>query len=99
MLVTDSISFPENQDITSNKVGGVDAAKVKGQSDSIGLSQDETELSADLKKVQELKTQLATMPEVRQERVQQLKNAISDGTYEVDSGKIADAMITDLAGQ
>jgi len=68
------------------------------QPESLGLSQDETDLSTDLQKVQELKTQLEKMPEVRQEKVQELQNAISNGTYEADSGKIADAMITDLVG-
>jgi len=98
MRVSDSISFPENQDITS-KVGGVDTPKVKGQSESPSFTQDETDLSANLQKVQALKTHLANLPDVRLERVQVLQNAISNGTYEVDSGKIADAMMNDLAGE
>jgi len=97
MRVSDSISFPENQDVT-NKVGAGDTPRVKGESGSIGFGQDEADLSADLKKVQVLKTQLENMPEVRQEKVQELQKAISDGTYKVDSGKIADAMISDLLG-
>jgi flagellar biosynthesis anti-sigma factor FlgM len=98
MRVSDSISFPENKDITS-KVGGVDTPKVKGQSESPSFTQDETDLSANLQKVQELKTHLANLPDVRLERVQVLQNAISNGTYEVDAGKIADAMMNDLAGK
>jgi len=98
MRVSDSLSFPENQDLT-NKVGAVDTSKAKGESGSIGPSQDETDLSADLQKVQVLKAQLENMPEVRQEKVQEFQKAISNGTYEVDSGKIADAIISDLVGQ
>jgi len=95
MRVSDSISFPENQDVTG-KVGGVDSPKVKGQPESPGLAPDETDLSANLQKVQELKTQLANLPDVRLERVQELRTAVSNGTYQVDPGKIADAMLTDL---
>ena len=95
MRVSDSISFPENQNVTT-KVGSADSSKVKGQSESPGLALDQTDLSANLQKVKELKTQLANLPDVRQERVMELRNAVSNGTYQVDSGKIADAMLTDL---
>jgi len=98
MRVNDSISFPENQGISS-QVGGVDSPKVKGQSESHGFTQDETDLSADLQKVQGLKAQLANLPDVRFERVHELQKAVSSGTYEVGAGNIADAMLTDLAGQ
>ena len=98
MRVYDSISFPEEQGISS-KVDGVNTAKVKGRSESLGLFPDETtSLSGNLKEVQELKAQLANLPEVRLERVQELQKAVANGTYEVEAGKIADAMITDLAG-
>jgi len=97
MRIQGSISFPENQDIT-DKLGGVNAPKVQGQSDRVGFTQDETNLSADLQKVQTLKAQLANLPDVRQERVQELQAAVQNGTYEVGAGKIADAMMTDLAG-
>jgi len=98
MRVYDSISFPEDQGITS-KVDGANSSKVNSRSESPGLSPDETTyLSGNLQEVQELKAQLANLPEVRLEKVQALQKAIANGTYEVDAGKIADAMITDLAG-
>jgi len=98
MRVSGSISFPENPEVTG-KVGGVDAHKVSGRAESPGFKQDETNLSADLQKVQELKAQLANLPDVRPEKVQSLQRAVSNGTYQVDSGKIADAVITDLGGK
>ena len=99
MRVSDSISFPENLDINSNKVGAAKASKAEGEAGGTGFGQDETDLSANLQKVQELKAQLGNMPDVRLEKVQALQKAVSNGTYQVDSGKIADAMIADLAGQ
>lgn len=96
MRVCDSVSFQENQEIAST-VGNANATKTQGQS-NVGFSEDATDLSSDLQKVQRLKTQLAKLPEVRQERVQALQKAVHDGTYEVGAGKIADAMLTDLLG-
>jgi negative regulator of flagellin synthesis FlgM len=97
MRVSDAISFPDSQDPT-NQIGDVNGPKVQNQPANVGFAEDETDLSASLHKVGELKTQLANLPDVRQERVQQLQEAITSGTYEVGAGKIADAMMTDLAG-
>ena len=97
MRVSDSISFPDSQD-TANKIGDVSASKVQNQPASVGFAEDETDLSAGLAKVQDLKTQLANLPEVRLARVKELQEAVLSGTYEVGAGKIADAMMTDLAG-
>jgi negative regulator of flagellin synthesis FlgM len=96
MRVCESLPFPENQDIAST-AGNANAPKIQGQS-SVGFSEDAADLSSDLQTVQQLKSQLANLPDVRQERVQALQKAVQDGTYEVGDGKIADAMLTDLVG-
>ena len=96
MKVSDSISFPEYQDV-STKVGNANAPKAQGQSDAL-VTEDAADISTDPKKVQDLKAHLAGLPDVRQEKVEQLRNAIQSGTYEVSPGKIADAMIRDLGG-
>ena len=46
--------------------------------------------------VQKLKMQLYALPEVRQQRVDALKQAISDGTYKISPYDIATAMLSDL---
>ena len=97
MRVSDSISVPDSQD-TTTKISDVNAPKVQNQPASVGFAEDETDLSAGVEKVQDLKTQLANLPDVRLERVQELQEAVLSGTYEVGAGKIADAMMTDLAG-
>lgn len=96
MRVSDSLSVPENQDVRS-KTGSANAAKTSDQS-SVGRSEDATNLSSNLQMVQQLKVQLANLPDVRQDKVEALQKAVQSGTYEVDAGKIADAMLTDLAG-
>jgi flagellar biosynthesis anti-sigma factor FlgM len=51
--------------------------------------------------VQQLREHLDGIPDVRQERVNGLRQAISQGTFQVSPGKIADAMLAEsrsLAG-
>jgi flagellar biosynthesis anti-sigma factor FlgM len=48
--------------------------------------------------VSALKSRLASMPEVRQERVQALRQALASGAYRVNSQQLADAVFNDLLG-
>lgn len=52
-------------------------------------------LSDTAKAVQEAKTQLDSVPDVREDKVAELREQIENGTYEVDSEKLAEKMITD----
>ena len=52
-------------------------------------------LSDTAKKVQEAKKQLEAIPDVREEKVAQLKEQIENGTYNMDEEKIAGKMIKD----
>ena len=96
MRVSDSLSVPENQDVRST-AGGANATKIADQS-NVGRSEDATNLSSNLQMVQQLKTQLENLPDVRQEKVEALQKAVQSGTYEVSADKIADAMLMDFAG-
>lgn len=58
---------------------------------------DVAHLSSGTDAVQKLKEQLAALPEVRQERVDALKQAISEGTYRISPRLIATAMLADAA--
>ena len=53
-------------------------------------------LSDTAKKVQEAQKQLEAIPDVREDKVAQLKEQIENGTYEIDEEKIADKMLKDL---
>ena len=50
--------------------------------------------SRDMKKIHEI---LASTPEVRTEKVAALKKAISEGTYNVKTGDVADKMVQEMA--
>ena len=58
-------------------------------------------LSDTAKKVQEAQKQIETIPDVREDKVAQLKEQVENGTYEMDEEKIAgkiikDALLNDL---
>jgi negative regulator of flagellin synthesis FlgM len=52
-------------------------------------------LSDTAKKVQEAQNQLEAIPDVREDKVAQLKEQIENGTYDMDEEKIAHKMISD----
>jgi flagellar biosynthesis anti-sigma factor FlgM len=58
-------------------------------------AEDIAHLSSGSDAVQKLKVQLDAMPEVRQQRVDALRQAISDGTYKISPHSIATAMLAD----
>lgn len=54
--------------------------------------EDTLELSVQAREMQEVKSALKDMPEVREEKVQQIKREIASGTYRADAGKIAEGI-------
>jgi negative regulator of flagellin synthesis FlgM len=69
------------------------------QSDKVGSphAEDHATLSADSTSVNSLVTDALKNPAVRQDKVDTLQQAISNGTYEVDPSKIAGAMVDERA--
>ncbi|HEY1800677.1 MAG TPA: flagellar biosynthesis anti-sigma factor FlgM [Terriglobales bacterium] len=57
--------------------------------------QDSASLSLDQASIQSLQTQTLSTPEVRQDKVDALRQAIANGQYGIEPDKIADAMIQD----
>jgi flagellar biosynthesis anti-sigma factor FlgM len=55
-------------------------------------------LSVDGDKVQQLKADLAAVPDVRQDRVAALQKAVTSGSFNVSGQQIAQAMSSDLLG-
>jgi flagellar biosynthesis anti-sigma factor FlgM len=63
------------------------------------LDGDHAELSMDHARVAELAAQIQTLPEIRQEKVAPLSDAIQNGSYDASAEQTADAMLTDFLGQ
>ncbi len=75
-----------------------DKDKVETTSDQPEKQQvkaDTVELSDMGKRVQEANKQLENIPDIREDKVAQLKEQVENGTYEVDAEKVADKMIRD----
>ena len=45
------------------------------------------------KRIQEIRNQLDEIPDVREDKVAELRNQIEDGTYEINADKIAEKII------
>lgn len=58
-------------------------------------TEDIAHLSSGSESVQKLRMQLDALPEVRQERVEALRQSISVGTYKISPESIATAMLAD----
>jgi negative regulator of flagellin synthesis FlgM len=56
-------------------------------------AEDRTTLAFDHANISALVSQAVASPEVRQDKVDALRQAISSGEYKVDPGKVADAML------
>jgi len=56
---------------------------------------DTVELSDMGKRVQEAHKQLETIPDIREDKVAQLKEQVDNGTYQPDAEKVAEKMLKD----
>jgi len=57
------------------------------------ITTERVDLSSRAKDIQRVKQLLNQLPDIREERVQELKSQIDGGHYTVDTGKIADKMV------
>ena len=97
MRVDAPLTFPEN--LQPQKVSRSGSPNQPDRSASISSGQDQAQLSVDNDTIQSLKSSLAEMPEVRQERVQALRQAVASGSYQVSDQQLSDAIRSDLLGR
>jgi negative regulator of flagellin synthesis FlgM len=71
----------------------VDAASEQPEKQQVKA--DTVELSDMGKRVQEAHRQLDSIPDIREDKVAELKEQVENGTYEVDAEKVADKMLKD----
>ena len=77
-----------NQVQDKNKVGTPD-----NKSEKSAVKADTVVISDAAKRIQEARRQLDDIPDVREDKVSQLRNQIQNGTYEINADKIAAKMI------
>ena len=77
-----------NQVQDKNKVGTSD-----NKPEKTAVKADTVVISDAAKRIQEARRQLDDIPDVREDKVSQLRNQIQNGTYETNADKIAGKMI------
>ena len=71
-----------------NRINGSPKEAPKG-----GLSEDKVALSPEAKQIQDAKKRLDSLPDVREDKVAEIKGRIEAGTYTIDGEKIAFKMV------
>ena len=98
MRVDAPLSFPEDLQ-PQQKVARTGSSSQPNRSAPADSGQDQAQLSADSVTIQQLKSQLARVPEVRPERVEALRQAVSSGSYQVSDQQLGNAIASDMLGQ
>jgi negative regulator of flagellin synthesis FlgM len=87
-------AIPEAPDPGQSTKSG---SQVASGNSSAGLGAgDTTKLSQDQGRIQELASQVARLPEIRQEKVAALQRAIAEGSYQVTPEQAAEALISTM---
>lgn len=77
-----------------NQVQDKNKAGASGEKpEKTAVKSDTVLISDTAKRIQEARKQLDDMPDIREDKVAQLKNQIKNGTYEINAEKIAEKMI------
>ena len=80
------------QKVNSGKKVGEQGEKQKSLND-VRTGEEKVQLSTRAKDIQRIKKIINTVPDIRTEKVNQLKRSIEDGTYNVKGEKVAEKMI------
>lgn len=88
--------MPELERSNGSANAGKTGEPIAGANSS--ADEDVAQLSTGSDSVQALKAQLDSMPEVRQQRVDTLRQAIANGSFEVSPQRIAEAMTSGSGG-
>lgn len=94
MRIDAPLPLPEN--VQSQKVTRSGSSAQQSRLTQADSGQDQAQLSADSVTVQQLKANLSQVPEIRQDRVDALRQAMSNGSYQVSDQQLGDAIGSDL---
>jgi negative regulator of flagellin synthesis FlgM len=99
MTVRIDPNVPSPNSGTSKRISEAQSAGSARSTDRAGNSASEgMPITSDSANISTLATQLGNFPSVRQERVQPLRQAVQNGSYQVDGEKVAQSILADLQG-
>jgi len=95
MRINGPLSLPEN--LQPAKVNSTGSSNPQGQTAAVNTTQDQAQLSVDGSRIEQLRAGLSSVPEVRQERVNALRQAIGQGSYQVTDQQLAGAIYSQMS--
>jgi len=91
------VKIDNNSNINAEKIANYYQNMQKNQNqEEKKVQSDKMQISDSAKEIVEAKKELENRPEVRSERVAALKEKVNDGTYTVDSSRIAAKILSNL---
>jgi flagellar biosynthesis anti-sigma factor FlgM len=88
--------FPLAENTPTQGVTRSGSSAQQSPATAVKSDQDQAQLSVDNSTLQQLKASLAQLPEVRQDRVDALRQAVSTGNYQVSDQQLGGAIGSDL---
>jgi flagellar biosynthesis anti-sigma factor FlgM len=85
-----------SQQVPESGRNSAQASSAAATPSTIEAEEDQAQLSGAHVQVQALTAQASQLPEVREERVQSLRNAVESGQYEADPEKVAGALLSHM---
>jgi negative regulator of flagellin synthesis FlgM len=86
-----------NQRPSADKASGSDAPKQAGQeqarTQATNARGENVNLSSQAKDLKQLEQKLGEFPEMDDDRIEQIRNALADGSYRIDAEKLAQKML------
>lgn len=73
---------------------GIAADMGNGAANTVAMSGENVQLSPEAQRLQQATEKLSQQPSVDQERVERIRQAIADGSYQVDSQRIASKLLS-----
>lgn len=96
MKINPGIPAPDNT--ATSQVSNSRSGAARNASSISGEPQDTVQLSSGQATIRQLVTQLAKVPDVRQQKINSLSLAIQSGQYQPTNDQVAGAIVKDLFG-
>lgn len=93
MRVDAALPIPESPQ--PDKIGRSGSSAQQSRPTQVNSDQDQAQLSVNNDAIQQLKVSLSQVPEVRQERVDALRQAMRNGSFQVSDRQLSDAIGSD----